>query len=129
MRSKQRLTGKSFLEEMLGPPRLDGNQEGRKVSIGDFDEVETLGGRVGRVVEVRDGEALVAVGALKLAVPRTALRISTPEAAAPAVSCKNFRRGSFIVFVSILSLANVTNRVRTMECQLSWCLQRCKNPN
>jgi len=57
-----------------------------EVSIGDFVEVETLGGRVGRVVEVRDGEALVAVGALKLAVPRTALRLSTPEAAAPAVS-------------------------------------------
>ena len=57
-----------------------------EVSIGDFVEVETLGGRVGRVVEVRDGEALVAVGALKLAVPRTALRISTPEAATPAIS-------------------------------------------
>lgn len=57
-----------------------------EVSIGDFVEVGTLGGRVGRVVEVRDAEALVAVGALKLAVPRTALRISTSEAAAPAVS-------------------------------------------
>ncbi|HJP60477.1 MAG TPA: endonuclease MutS2 [Gemmatimonadaceae bacterium] len=56
------------------------------VNIGDFVEVETLGGRVGRVVEVRDSEALVAVGALKLAVPRAALRISTPEAAAPAIS-------------------------------------------
>jgi len=61
----------------------DANQA---VNIGDFVEVETLGGRVGRVVEVRDGEALVAVGAMKLAVPRTALRISTPEAAAPAVA-------------------------------------------
>ncbi|HJP85261.1 MAG TPA: endonuclease MutS2 [Gemmatimonadaceae bacterium] len=61
----------------------DANQD---VNIGDFVEVETLGGRVGRVVEVRDGEALVAVGAMKLAVPRTALRISTPEAAAPAVA-------------------------------------------
>jgi DNA mismatch repair protein MutS2 len=57
-----------------------------EVNIGDFVEVETLGGRVGRVVEVRDGEALVAVGALKLAVPRTSLRISTPEAATPAVT-------------------------------------------
>jgi DNA mismatch repair protein MutS2 len=57
-----------------------------EVSIGDFVEVETLGGKVGRVVEVRDEEALVAVGAMKLAVPRTALRVSTPEAAAPAVA-------------------------------------------
>ena len=56
------------------------------VNIGDFVEVETLGGKVGRVVEVRDGEALVAVGAMKLAVPRSALRMSTPEAAAPAVT-------------------------------------------
>ncbi len=58
----------------------------QEVNIGDFVEVETLGGKIGRVVEVRDGEALVAVGAMKLAVPRTALRISTPEAAAPAVT-------------------------------------------
>jgi DNA mismatch repair protein MutS2 len=57
-----------------------------EVSIGDFVEVETLGGKVGRVVEVRDEEALVAVGAMKLAVPRTALRVATPEAAAPAVA-------------------------------------------
>jgi DNA mismatch repair protein MutS2 len=69
--------------EAAESPSRANNEE---VSIGDFVEVETLGGRVGRVVEVRDGEALVAVGALKLAVPRTALRISTPEAAAPAVS-------------------------------------------
>jgi DNA mismatch repair protein MutS2 len=64
-------------------PAAPTNQE---VNIGDFVEVETLGGRVGRVVEVRDGEALVADGAKNLAVPRTALRVSTPEAAAPAVT-------------------------------------------
>jgi DNA mismatch repair protein MutS2 len=58
----------------------------QEVSVGDFVEVETLGGRVGRVVEMRAGEAVVAVGVMKLAVPRTALRVSTPEAAAPAVT-------------------------------------------
>ncbi|HEX6627886.1 MAG TPA: Smr/MutS family protein, partial [Gemmatimonadaceae bacterium] len=57
-----------------------------EVSIGDFVEVETLGGKVGRVVEIRNAEAVVAVGVMKLAVPRSALRVSTPEAAAPAVS-------------------------------------------
>ena len=56
------------------------------VSVGDFVEVETLGGRVGRVMEVRDGEAVVAVGVMKLAVPRASLRPSTPEAAAPEVA-------------------------------------------
>jgi DNA mismatch repair protein MutS2 len=55
------------------------------VTVGDFVEVETLGGKVGRVVEVRDSEAVVAVGVMKLAVPRRSLRISTPEAATPEV--------------------------------------------
>ena len=72
------------IEREVGEPEpVPSNQE---VNIGDFVEVETLGGRVGRVVEVRDSEALVAVGVMKLAVPRTALRVSTPEAASPPVT-------------------------------------------
>lgn len=61
-------------------------QSNAEVSIGDFVEVETLGGRRGRVVEMRDGEAVVAVGGMKLAVPRGSLRISASESAAPEVS-------------------------------------------
>jgi DNA mismatch repair protein MutS2 len=57
-----------------------------EVSIGDFVEVETLGGRVGRVVEIRDDEAVVAVGVLKLAVARGSLRRSRSESAAPEVA-------------------------------------------
>ncbi|MDQ6769305.1 MAG: endonuclease MutS2 [Gemmatimonadota bacterium] len=57
-----------------------------EVSVGDFVEVETLGGKVGRVMEVRDGEAVVAVGVMKVAVPRSSLRRSRPEAAAPEVA-------------------------------------------
>jgi DNA mismatch repair protein MutS2 len=56
------------------------------VDVGDFVEVESLGGKVGRVVEVRDGEAVVAVGAMKLAVPKRSLRLTTVEAAAPQVA-------------------------------------------
>jgi DNA mismatch repair protein MutS2 len=56
------------------------------VSVGDFVEVETLGGKVGRVLEVRDGEAIVAVGVMKLAVPRRSLRLSSADAAAPQVA-------------------------------------------
>ena len=56
------------------------------VSVGDIVEVDTLGGRVGRVLEVRDGEAIVAVGVMKLAVPRGALRQSSARAAAPDVA-------------------------------------------
>jgi DNA mismatch repair protein MutS2 len=57
-----------------------------EVNIGDFVEVGTLGGRIGRVVEIRNGEAVVAVGVMKLAVPRASLRISSAESAAPEVA-------------------------------------------
>jgi DNA mismatch repair protein MutS2 len=57
-----------------------------EVGIGDFVEVETLGGRVGRVVEIRDDEAVVAVGVMKLAVPRDSLRPTGSERAAPEVA-------------------------------------------
>jgi DNA mismatch repair protein MutS2 len=70
------------LEQTPEPQRAETEAE---VTVGDFVEVETLGGKVGRVVEVRDGEAVVAVGVMKLAVPRRSLRISTPEAATPEV--------------------------------------------
>jgi DNA mismatch repair protein MutS2 len=57
-----------------------------EVSTGDFVEVETLGGKIGRVLEIRDGEVIVAVGVMKLAVPRTSLRVSSAESAAPEVA-------------------------------------------
>ncbi|HZE07950.1 MAG TPA: endonuclease MutS2 [Gemmatimonadaceae bacterium] len=60
--------------------------ENAEISVGDFVEVETLGGKVGRVLEVRDGEAVVAVGVMKVAVPRRSLRMSTADAAAPQVA-------------------------------------------
>jgi DNA mismatch repair protein MutS2 len=44
------------------------------IEVGDFVEVSTLGGKVGRVVDMRDGDGVVAVGALKLTVPVGALR-------------------------------------------------------
>jgi DNA mismatch repair protein MutS2 len=56
------------------------------VSVGDFVEVDTLGGKVGRVVEVRDDEAVVAVGVMKLALPKNSLRRSAAEKAAPEVA-------------------------------------------
>lgn len=56
-----------------------------EVNVGDFVVVETLGGKVGRVLEVRDGEAVVAVGVMKLAVPKGALRVTAGERANPEV--------------------------------------------
>ena len=43
------------------------------VDVGDSVEVASLGGRVGRVLELRDGDAVVAVGAVKLTVARKSL--------------------------------------------------------
>jgi DNA mismatch repair protein MutS2 len=43
------------------------------VGVGSAVAVATLGGKVGRVLELRAGDALVVVGALKLTVDRTAL--------------------------------------------------------
>jgi DNA mismatch repair protein MutS2 len=52
---------------------------------GQWVKVDTLGGRVARVIEVRDGDAVVAVGAVKLTVPARAVR-RTAHVAAPAES-------------------------------------------
>ena len=51
------------------------------IATGDWVDLETFGGRRGRVVDLRDGEAVVAIGAMKLTVPLTSLRRSrtTPE--------------------------------------------------
>jgi len=63
-----------------------GAKDDAEVSVGDFVEVETLGGKVGRVLEVRDGEAIVALGVMKLALSRRSLRRTTAEAATPQVA-------------------------------------------
>ncbi|HEX4683213.1 MAG TPA: endonuclease MutS2 [Gemmatimonadaceae bacterium] len=43
------------------------------VGVGDTVEVGTLGGKLGRLMELRDGDAVVAVGAIKLTVPLESL--------------------------------------------------------
>ena len=50
--------------------------EAREPNEGDLVEIETLGGRLGRLLERRDGEAVVAVGGVKMTLPATALRRS-----------------------------------------------------
>ena len=45
----------------------------RPIAVGDAVEVGQLGGKVGRVLELRDGDAVVTVGAMKLTVPRKTL--------------------------------------------------------
>jgi DNA mismatch repair protein MutS2 len=57
-----------------------------EVSVGDFVAVDTLGGKVGRVVEVRDDQAMVAVGVMKLTLAKTSLRVAAAERANPEVA-------------------------------------------
>jgi DNA mismatch repair protein MutS2 len=45
----------------------------REITPGTWVDVATLGGKPGRVVELRDGSAVVTVGAIKMTVPLTAL--------------------------------------------------------
>ncbi|HEX3865707.1 MAG TPA: Smr/MutS family protein [Gemmatimonadaceae bacterium] len=47
---------------------------GGAIGIGDAVEVATLGGKSGRVLELRDGGAIVVVGEIKLTVPLKALK-------------------------------------------------------
>jgi DNA mismatch repair protein MutS2 len=51
-----------------------------EVNVGDMVELSTFGGRTGRLVDVRDGDGVVAVGALKMTVPLATLRRSANQA-------------------------------------------------
>ena len=56
------------------------------ISEGDAVEVGTLGGKLGRVIDVRGREAVVAVGSMKLTVKTNTLRRSANLPAETAVS-------------------------------------------
>ncbi len=56
------------------------------VGVNDAVEVGTLGGKVGRVIDLRGKEAVVAVGSMKLTVPVATLRRTENQPAETAVS-------------------------------------------
>jgi DNA mismatch repair protein MutS2 len=56
------------------------------IAEGDAVEVGTLGGKVGRVIDVRGKEAVVAVGSMKLTVKASTLRRTGSQPAETAVS-------------------------------------------
>jgi len=58
-------------EERGAPAR--GGREERPLAVGDAVAVSTLGGKAGKLLELRGAEALVMVGALKMTVPSTSL--------------------------------------------------------
>ncbi|GAC1686211.1 MAG: endonuclease MutS2 [Gemmatimonadaceae bacterium] len=77
-------------EGVRGAADRGGRGRPESLALGDLVEVGTLGGRVGRLVELRDGEGVVAVGALKLAVAldrltRSRLQTSPAERAPMAI--------------------------------------------
>jgi len=53
--------------------RLPAAATGGVMAVGDTVEMETLDGRTGQIVELRNDQAIVAVGALKMAVPVSSL--------------------------------------------------------
>jgi DNA mismatch repair protein MutS2 len=75
------------LERDAGAPDDDAGADaaGAELAPGDSVAVETLAGRVGLVISLRDDEAVVAVGAMKLRVPARTLR-RTARATAPAAA-------------------------------------------
>ncbi|MGH7992083.1 MAG: Smr/MutS family protein, partial [Limisphaerales bacterium] len=92
--------------------------------VGTLVSVDTLGGRPGRVVELRGADALVAIGGVKLAVPMSALgpapHGSAPEAPVPVfgdVPEPDARpeidvRGKRVAEVDELVLASLDSAVR-----------------
>ncbi|MEO6444800.1 MAG: endonuclease MutS2 [Gemmatimonadaceae bacterium] len=54
-------------------------REDALVSAGDYVQVLPLDGKVARVLEVRTDEIVVALGVMKIAYPRAALRLATAE--------------------------------------------------
>ncbi|HEX3157551.1 MAG TPA: endonuclease MutS2 [Gemmatimonadaceae bacterium] len=66
-------------------PAAAGSRTGSRAAaapcVGDVVEVETLGGKVGRLLDIRDDSGVVAVGVMKLTVPLAALRRASSQAA------------------------------------------------
>ena len=61
------------LEEESGDDAEASTPHAGKIEKGDYVSVSTLGGRTAQVVELRDGDAIVAFGSVKMTVPRAVL--------------------------------------------------------
>jgi len=76
----------SVSSEDANPIAVQGGREAPKApSVGSWVELASLGGRTGRVLELRDADAVVAVGSLKMTVPVRTLRQSRQAAPAEPV--------------------------------------------
>ncbi|MES2358430.1 MAG: endonuclease MutS2 [Gemmatimonadota bacterium] len=73
--------------ERTTPPNRDGRTT-EPPSVGDHVAVASLGGRIGQLMEMRDDNAIVAVGTLKLSLPLSDLTRAQRPAPALAVSIR-----------------------------------------
>ena len=65
-----------------------GDREQAAPSVGDYVSVDSLGGRVGQLIELRDGHGVVALGTLKLTLPVAELRRAARPQPALAVAIR-----------------------------------------
>ncbi|HMI58552.1 MAG TPA: endonuclease MutS2 [Gemmatimonadaceae bacterium] len=68
------------LERVDRPARRAPAATGGAMAVGDTVEMETLEGRTGQIVELRNDQAIVAVGALKMTVPVSSLSLMSRAA-------------------------------------------------
>jgi DNA mismatch repair protein MutS2 len=73
-------------EEKSRTRKATRGRAGEAPAAGDVVKVESLGGKTGRVLEVRGSDALVAVGSLKLTVPLSTLVRMEPDELEVAVA-------------------------------------------
>jgi DNA mismatch repair protein MutS2 len=73
-------------EAGAGAPERRARPDHDGIEVDDTVELSTLGGRSGRVVELRGDDAVVAVGVMKLTVPVKSLRRTRAAARAPVES-------------------------------------------
>ena len=70
---REQADAKREADERERAVRAKGDREARPLAAGDTVAVSTLGGKAGKLLELRGAEALVVVGALKLTVPANSL--------------------------------------------------------
>ncbi|HEV7705535.1 MAG TPA: endonuclease MutS2 [Gemmatimonadaceae bacterium] len=78
------------LERVERPARRAPAATGGAMAVGDTVEMETLDGRTGQIVELRNDQAIVAVGALKMTVPVSSLSVMSRAAERAAVRSESY---------------------------------------
>ena len=78
------------LERADRPTRRAPAATGGAMAVGDTVEMETLDGRTGQILELRNDQAIVAVGALKMTVPVSTLSVMSRTAERAAARSESY---------------------------------------